>query len=119
MTDFMAIKYANPKQKISYLSGGNQQKALLGRDLLLDNRVFIMLEPTRGIDVGATEEIYNLLSELAQNGMGIIAVFSDMNELIKVCDRVIVFCDGRVTGGLTRDEFNKERILTFASGKEA
>ncbi|MCH1982878.1 sugar ABC transporter ATP-binding protein [Ruminococcus sp. OA3] len=119
MTDFMAIKYANAKQKISYLSGGNQQKALLGRDLLLDNRVFIMLEPTRGIDVGAKEEIYNLLSELARNGMGIIAVFSDMNELIKVCDRVIVFCDGRVTGGLTRDEFNKERILTFASGKEA
>ena len=119
MTDYMAIKYAHPKQKISYLSGGNQQKVLLGRDLLLDHKVFIMLEPTRGIDVGAKEEIYNLLSELAGKGMGIIAVFSDMNELIRVCDRVVVFCDGGVTGGLTREEFNKERILTYASGKEA
>jgi len=118
MTDFMSIKYANPKQKISYLSGGNQQKVLLGRNLLLDNKVFIMLEPTRGIDVGAKEEIYSLLSQLAKEGMGIIAVFSDMNELIKVCDRAIVFCDGKVTGGLTREEFNKEKILTFAAGRK-
>lgn len=118
MTDYMAIKYAGPKQKISYLSGGNQQKVLLGRDLLLDNKVFIMLEPTRGIDVGAKEEIYNLLYQLASGGMGIIAVFSDMNELIRVCDRAIVFCDGRVSGELGREEFNKERILSFAAGKE-
>jgi len=119
MTDFMSIKYADPKQKISYLSGGNQQKVLLGRELLLDNKVFIMLEPTRGIDVGAKEEIYGLLSRLAKEGIGIIAVFSDMNELIKVCDRAVIFCDGRVTGILKREEFNKERILTFASGREA
>lgn len=118
MTKFMSIKYATPKQKISYLSGGNQQKVLLGRDLLLDNKIFIMLEPTRGIDVGAKEEIYNLLYELAKEGMGIIAVFSDMNELIRVCDRAVVFCDGKVTGTLTKEEFNKEKILTFAAGKE-
>ena len=77
-----------------------------------------MLEPTRGIDVGAKEEIYNLLYQLASGGMGIIAVFSDMNELIRVCDRAIVFCDGRVSGELGREEFNKERILSFAAGKE-
>lgn len=118
MTDFMSIKYADPKQKISYLSGGNQQKVILGRNLLLNNKVFIMLEPTRGIDVGAKEEIYNLLSQLAKEGMGIIAVFSDLNELIRVCDRTIIFSDGRIAGGLGREEFNKERILTFASGRE-
>jgi ABC-type sugar transport system ATPase subunit len=119
MTRYMNIKYAKPEQKISYLSGGNQQKVLLGRDLLLDNKVFIMLEPTRGIDVGAREEIYNLLYQLAKEGMGIIAVFSDMNELIRVCDRAVVFCDGRITGSLTKEEFNKERILTYAAGKGA
>lgn len=117
MTDYMDIKYARPDQKISYLSGGNQQKVLLGRDLLLDNKIFIMLEPTRGIDVGAKEEIYNLLYELAKKGMSIIAVFSDMNELIRVCDRIIVFWDGKVTGSLTRDQFDKERILSYAAGK--
>lgn len=119
MTEFMNIKYARPEQKISYLSGGNQQKVLLGRDLLLDNKIFIMLEPTRGIDVGAREEIYSLLYQLARDGMGIIAVFSDMNELIRVCDRAVVFCDGRITGSLTKEEFNKEKILTYAAGKGA
>lgn len=119
MTRFMNIKYARPEQKISYLSGGNQQKVLVGRDLLLDNKIFIMLEPTRGIDVGAKEEIYNLLYQLARGGMGIIAVFSDMNELIRVCDRAVVFCDGKITGALSREEFNKERILTYAAGKGA
>lgn len=117
MTEYMNIKYANPSQEISYLSGGNQQKVLLGRSLLVENKIFIMLEPTRGIDVGAKEEIYDLLHELAQRGMGIIAVFSDLNELIKVCDRTIVFWDGKVTGSLTREEFNKERILSYAAGK--
>lgn len=119
MTDYMAIKYARPDQKISFLSGGNQQKVLLGRDLLLENKIFIMLEPTRGIDVGAKEEIYNLLYQLAQQGMAIIAVFSDMNELIRVCDRTIVFYEGRITGGLERKDFNKEKIMAFAAGKEA
>lgn len=113
MTDYMKIKFARPDQKISYLSGGNQQKVLLGRGLLLNNEIFIMLEPTRGIDVGAKEEIYDLLHELAKKGMGIIAVFSDMNELIKVCDRVLAFWDGKVVGELGREEFDKERILTL------
>ncbi|MGI6011614.1 MAG: sugar ABC transporter ATP-binding protein [Ruminococcus sp.] len=119
MKTFMNIKYAKPEQKISYLSGGNQQKVLLGRDLLLDNKIFIMLEPTRGIDVGAREEIYGLLYQLAKEGMGIIAVFSDMNELIRVCDRAVVFSDGRITGSLSKEEFNKEKILTYAAGKGA
>lgn len=117
MTDYMKIKYASGNQKISYLSGGNQQKVLLGRNLLLNNKVFIMLEPTRGIDVGAKEEIYSLLQKLAQEGMAIIAVFSDMNELIKVCDRTVVFWQGKITGSLLRREFDRERILTYASGK--
>lgn len=119
MTDYMSIKYARPDQKISFLSGGNQQKVLLGRDLLLENKIFIMLEPTRGIDVGAKEEIYNLLYKLAQQGMAIIAVFSDMNELIRVCDRTIVFYEGRITGSLEREQFNKEKIMAFSAGKEA
>lgn len=117
MTRSMSIKYADAKQKIAYLSGGNQQKVLLGRNLLLHNKIFIMLEPTRGIDVGAKEEIYRLLRQLADQGMGILAVFSDMNELIKVCDRTLVFWQGKITGDLRRSEFDKERILFCATGK--
>ncbi|MGI6617958.1 MAG: sugar ABC transporter ATP-binding protein [Saccharofermentanales bacterium] len=117
MTDYMKIKFAGPDQKITYLSGGNQQKVLLGRGLLLDSKIFIMLEPTRGIDVGAKEEIYDLLQELAKKGMGIIAVFSDMNELIKVCDRVLAFWDGKVVGELGQEEFDKERILTLIANQ--
>ena len=117
MTRSMSIKYADAKQKIAYLSGGNQQKVLLGRNLLLHNKIFIMLEPTRGIDVGAKEEIYRLLRQLADQGMGILEVFSDMNELIKVCDRTLVFWQGKITGDLRRSEFDKERILFCATGK--
>ena len=116
MTNYMSIKYDNEGQKISYLSGGNQQKVLLGRDLLLDTKVFIMREPTRGIDVGAKEEIYKLLYQLASEGMGILAIFSDMNELIKVSDRVIAIWDGRMSGEISREEFTKEQILTMSAG---
>ena len=83
----------------------------------MDSKIFIMLEPTRGIDVGAKEEIYDLLQELAKKGMGIIAVFSDMNELIKVCDRVLAFWDGKVVGELGQEEFDKERILTLIANQ--
>ena len=117
MAGVMNIKYAEPSQKITFLSGGNQQKVLLGRNLLLQNKVFIMLEPTRGIDVGAKEEIYKLLRRLTQEGMGVLAVFSDMNELIQVCDRALVFWQGRITGEIEREEFNKEKILSYAAGK--
>ncbi len=117
MAGVMNIKYAEPSQKITFLSGGNQQKVLLGRNLLLQNKVFIMLEPTRGIDVGAKEEIYKLLRRLTQEGMGVLAVFSDMNELSQVCDRALVFWQGRITGEIEREEFNKEKILSYAAGK--
>lgn len=117
MTKNMSIKFAEAKQRISFLSGGNQQKVLIGRNLLLNNKVFIMLEPTRGIDVGAKEEIYRLLRQLADQGMGILAVFSDMNELMKVCDRTLVFWEGKVTGNIRRSKFDKERILSCATGK--
>lgn len=116
MTDYMAIKYDHEGQKISYLSGGNQQKVLLSRDLLLDTKVFIMREPTRGIDVGAKEEIYKLLYQLASQGLGILAIFSDMNELIKVSDRVIAIWDGRTSGEISRAEFTKGAILSMSAG---
>ena len=116
MGAWLKLKYAWPGQRISYLSGGNQQKVILGRNLLLENKVFIMLEPTRGIDVGAKEEIYQLLFKLAGRGMGIIAVFSDLTELIRVCDRAIVFFNGRISGELTREELDRERLLSLATG---
>ena len=117
MTEIMNIKYSDPSQKISFLSGGNQQKVLLGRNLLLQNKVFIMLEPARGIDVGAKEEIYKFLHQLTEQGMGVLAVFSDMNELIQVCDRALVFWQGRITGDIKSEDFNKEKILSHAAGR--
>ena len=105
-------------QKVKNLSGGNQQKVVLGKWLLTKPRVLILDEPTRGIDVLAKKEIHDLMSSLAAEGMAIIMISSELPEIIGMSDRIIVMHEGRVKGELTRAEATQERIMQMAVAKE-
>ncbi len=111
----LKIKTASQKTQIRYLSGGNQQKVILGRWLLTKPQILLLDEPTRGIDVGAKYEIYKIISELAENDKGIIVVSSEMAELIGICDRILVMSGGRVAGALTGDDITQEKIMSLAT----
>lgn len=113
--DKMAIKTPSSKTLIQSLSGGNQQKVLIGRWLANDPDVLILDEPTRGIDVGAKYEIYCIIAELAKQGKSIIMISSEMAELIGMSDRVMVMCDGRVTGFIDGKDANQENIMALAT----
>ena len=109
------IKTPNIKQEIVNLSGGNQQKALLGRWLLIEPNILILDEPTRGIDVGAKYEIYCLMEKMAMEGKSVIMISSEMPELMGMADRIMVMCEGRVSGILEKDEITDEKIMYLAS----
>ena len=111
----MNIKTPSSKTQIQSLSGGNQQKVLIGRWLANDPDVLILDEPTRGIDVGAKYEIYCIIAELAKQGKSIIMISSEMAELIGMSDRVMVMCDGRVTGFIDGNEATQENIMELAT----
>lgn len=113
----LQIKTPSLNQKVLNLSGGNQQKVVLAKMLAADPEVLIFDEPTRGIDVGARSEIYQLMRELADQGKGIIMVSSDMEEVLGMSDRIIVMAHGRITGELCREEFSQVRVLALASGE--
>ena len=113
--DMMRTKVSSLRQMMVNLSGGNQQKVIVGRWLMTEPRVLICDEPTRGIDVGAKAEIHSILMDLAKQGVSIIMISSELPEIIAVCDRVIVMCEGRVTGQLMRDELSEEALVTLAS----
>ena len=98
------------------LSGGNQQKAILAKWMLRNPEVFIMDEPTRGIDVGAKYEIYKLITEMIQKGMSVIMISSELPELLGMCDRIYVMSAGRIVGEVQREEFTSERIMALAAG---
>jgi ribose transport system ATP-binding protein len=107
----------NDEQPVKTLSGGNQQKVVLAKWLLAEPQVLILDEPTRGIDVGAKFEIYQLIHELADRGAGVLVISSDLEELTGICDRILVMSQGRLTDELTRAEFDRERILQSALPK--
>lgn len=111
----MRVKAPGQKTKIESLSGGNQQKLILGRWLLAEPDVLLLDEPTRGIDVGAKYEIYKLIIELANAGRGIILVSSEMPELLGISDRILVMSGGRIAGEITTAEATQEKIMTLAS----
>ncbi|MGI6187254.1 MAG: sugar ABC transporter ATP-binding protein, partial [Brevibacillus sp.] len=113
----LAIKTPSLSQTIKYLSGGNQQKALLARWLLHDPDILILDEPTRGIDVGAKLEIYQLIADLAQKGKAIVVISSELPEILGVSDRVIVMHEGRKMGELRREEATQEKIMQLATGE--
>ena len=106
------------KTLVRSLSGGNQQKVVISKWLLRDCDVLIFDEPTRGIDVGAKTEIYKLMNQLAAEGKSIIMISSELPELLRMSDRVVVMCEGRVTGELDISEATQEKIMTFATKRE-
>lgn len=111
----MRVKTPSQKTRIASLSGGNQQKIILGRWLLTKPKILLLDEPTRGIDVGAKYEIYKLIIELAESDKGIIMVSSEMAELIGICDRIIVMSGGVVAGEVSQGELTQEKIMRLAS----
>ena len=113
----LRIKTPSMEQHVKNLSGGNQQKVVLAKSLAGKSKVMIFDEPTRGIDVGAKHEIYLLMNELAQGGMAIIMISSEMPELLGMADRIIVMHEGEVMGELSKEEATQTRILELASGK--
>ena len=112
----LRIKVPSVGQMVVNLSGGNQQKVVLAKTLAADPDVIIFDEPTKGIDVGAKQEIYNLMNALAARGKAIIMVSSDMEEILGMSDRIIVLHDGMVAGELQRSRFSQENVLQLASG---
>ncbi len=114
----MHIKTRSDAQAVFELSGGNQQKVLLGKWLANQPKILILDEPTRGVDVGAKTEIYSIINELAADGMAIILVSSELSEIINMCDNVCVVHEGRITGRLSREEFSQDKIMHYATGGE-
>lgn len=114
----MHIKTRSDAQAVFELSGGNQQKVLLGKWLANQPKILILDEPTRGVDVGAKTEIYAIINELAAEGMAIILVSSELSEIINMCDNVCVVHEGRITGRLSREEFSQDKIMHYATGGE-
>lgn len=113
--DQLKIKARDQSQVVGTLSGGNQQKVVLAKWLLTEPDIVIFDEPTRGIDVGAKRDIYLLIGDLVSDGKAVLIISSEIPELMGLCDRIIVMAEGRLTGELTRDQFNQEAILRFAS----
>ncbi len=112
----LRIKTPSEENAAKSLSGGNQQKVVLGKWLAADCKVIFMDEPTRGVDVGAKQEIYKLMNDLARQGIAIVMVSSEMEELLGMSERVIVLHEGTKTGELSKEEFAQESVLTLASG---
>lgn len=112
----LRIKTPSDQQIVQYLSGGNQQKVVLGKWLTMKPKVLLLDEPTRGIDVGARHEIYSLMEELARQGIAILFVSSEMEEILGMSDRALVMHEGRITGELQRDQLSEEAVMQLATG---
>lgn len=112
----LSIKTPNQDQKVKNLSGGNQQKVILAKWLMKSPKVLIIDEPTRGIDVGAKKEIYDVLNELKNSGKAIIMISSDMPEVLGISDRIIVMHEGKISGEISREEATQENIMKYAVG---
>jgi ribose transport system ATP-binding protein len=111
------IKTPSQEQIVQYLSGGNQQKVVLGKWLNMRPRVLLLDEPTRGVDVGAKREIYTIMEALASQGVAILFVSSEMEEILGMSDRALVMHEGRITGELARDELTEEAVMRLATGR--
>lgn len=111
------IKTPSSEISVKNLSGGNQQKVALAKWLSIDSKVIFIDEPTRGVDVGAKIEIYNLLNEVAKKGVGVVVISSDMPEIMGISDRILVMHQGTIYGELQKDQFTEENILRYSIGK--
>ena len=113
----LAVKTAGAGAAITSLSGGNQQKTIIGRWLLTKPKVLLLDDPTRGVDVGAKAELYRLMDRLCREGLGIIVTSSELPELLTLCDRILVLCEGRLTGEFSRREATEHRIMEAATAR--
>ena len=116
--ELLRTKTPSMDQLLKNLSGGNQQKVIIARWLMKDADIFIFDEPTRGIDVGAKSEIYNLMDELVKQGKSIIMISSELPEVLRMSDRIVVMCEGRKTGELSIEEATQENIMQLATMRE-
>jgi ribose transport system ATP-binding protein len=116
MVGAMRIKTPNAEQPVQFLSGGNQQKVVIGKWLATRPRVLLLDEPTRGVDIGAKQEIYLLMEELASKGVAVLFVSSDLEEILGMSDRVLVLHEGRLAGELSRGELSEEAVMHLATG---
>ncbi len=116
MIERMRIKTPSGDQIVRFLSGGNQQKVVIGKWLAMKPLILLLDEPTRGIDVGAKQEIYALMEELSEQGVAILFVSSEMEEILGMSDRVLVMHEGRITGELSRDQLSEESVMQLATG---
>lgn len=114
----LKIRTPSPEQLAGNLSGGNQQKVVLAKAMAAQSQILIFDEPTRGVDVGAKQEIYQLMNQLVEEGHSILMVSSDMPELLGMSDRIVVICEGRQAGIVPKAEFSQARILDLASGEK-
>jgi D-allose transport system ATP-binding protein len=113
--EMLDVKCASINQSITELSGGNQQKVIIARSLIAESQFFIFDEPTRGIDVGAKNEIYKIMRQLAEEGKGVLMVSSELPELLSNCDRIVVFNQGEIRAILPNHEATEERIMAYAT----
>jgi ABC-type sugar transport system ATPase subunit len=113
--DSLAVRTSGPEAPVTTLSGGNQQKCIIGRWLLTRPAVLLLDDPTRGVDVGAKAELYRLMDQLCRDGMAIIVTSSELPELLTVSDRILVLCEGRLTGEFSRAEATEQRIMEAAT----
>jgi ABC-type sugar transport system ATPase subunit len=116
MADRMRVRMPGIETHIDDLSGGNQQKVVLGRWLSTGARIFLLNSPTAAVDVGAKAEIYELIDSLAANGAGIVFASTELEEYAITCDRVFVFSGGRIVGELTGEDITESNIMTLAAG---
>ncbi len=119
MIEKLGIRTPTDRQVTRFLSGGNQQKVVLARWLTRSPRVLLLDEPTRGVDVGAKQEIYRLMEQLAASGVAILFASSEMEEILGMSDRALVMHEGRIMGELARSQMTEEAIMRLATGGEA
>jgi ABC-type sugar transport system ATPase subunit len=110
----LSIKVADAKLPIFSLSGGNQQKVVIGKGILTEPKILLLDEPTRGIDVGAKEEVFKLIYEFAKEGYSVIVVASELGEILRVSDRIIVLSEGKLAGELSREEANESKLVEYS-----
>jgi ribose transport system ATP-binding protein len=114
--DLLNIRTPSVQRRVEVLSGGNQQKVIVARWLETNSRVLFFDEPSRGIDVGAKAEMFELIGRLAQQGHAIVLISSYLPELLNMCDRILVLHEGRIAGSLSHEQFSEERVIALATG---
>jgi len=112
----LRIRCLGPEQQVRYLSGGNQQKVVLSKWFNVDGEIFIFDEPTKGVDIGAKEEIYALMLNLCRQGKAILMISSDMPEIVAMSDRVLIMKNGAIQADVQKENINSETILSLALG---